>query len=143
MSGVVEKAPLTRKTLDKLTCQSPGCTHESHEGLVLHGRCHLKAPSIARYRTGGVVEISCLTCEHPIAEVAVNAQERAAADEALACTDPHCKEPPENHCLVFRAPCHRKAGVFVTYQDGHLLLTCGECDQLVGVHHVDPGSATA
>ena len=139
----VEKAPLTRSNLDKLTCQVPGCTHERHEGLVLRGRCHIKSPSTARYWAGGVIEISCLKCDQGVAEIALDARERAAADEVLACRDPNCKEPPESHSLVFYPPCHRTAGVFVTYQDGHLLIACGKCEALVGSHHVAEGGASA
>lgn len=139
----VTREPLTRKVLDKLTCQVPGCTHERHEGLVLHGRCHTGTPSTARYRVSGVVEISCLACDQRIAEIALTAKERVSANKILTCTDPHCTEPPENHSLVFRAPCHREAGVFVTYQDGHLLLTCGECAELVDTRHVAAGNASA
>lgn len=133
--------PLTRKTLDKLTCQAPGCTHARHEGIVLHGRCHLKSPSKVRYSASGVVEISCLACDRSIVDVALNAQDRMTVNEALACADPQCKEV--NHNLVFRAACHREAGMFVTYQDGKLLLTCGECAEMVVWHHVDSGGASA
>lgn len=143
MPGAVARAPLTRKVLDKLTCQSPGCAHESHDGLVLHGRCHIKAPSIARCSLSGVVTISCLTCEQLIVEVALDAREHATVHEILACSDPGCKEPPENHNLVFRAPCHRDAGVFASYRDGHLMITCGECSKLVGAHRVEAGWGAA
>jgi hypothetical protein len=139
----VEKNPLTRKTLDKLTCQVPGCTHEWHEGFVLHGACHIKAPSTARYWGTGVVEIRCLRCDREIVEIALTAQDCAVVNVILVCTDPHCKEPPENHSLVLHAPCHRGAGVFVTYQDGDLMFTCGECATLIDVHPVAAGGASA
>jgi ribosomal protein S27E len=143
VSRMNKPAPLTRKTLDKLTCQSPGCTHESHEGLVLHSACHTKAPTTMRYWANGAVEIRCKQCDRWIVEIMLHPEEQAAASEALACDDPHCEEPPENHSLVLRAPCHRDDGVFVTYQDGHLVVTCGECGDLVGSRHVAGGGPVA
>ena len=128
--------PLTRQILDKLTCQVPGCTHDRHEGLVLHARCHVEAPSTARYWPSGIVEVSCLVCDRLVVEVTLDAKEREVANKRLECTDPGCKEPPENHSLVFRSPCHRDAGVFVSYQNGHLHMLCGSCQTLVESHHV-------
>ncbi len=137
------RAPLTRKALDKLTCQAPGCTHESHDGLVLHGACHIQTPSTARYQQSGVIEISCGKCEKWIAAVAIHPEERAAMNAAIVCRDPSCKEPPESHSIVFRAPCHRDQGVIVTYQRGHLMIACGKCKEVVDAHHVAEGTATA
>jgi hypothetical protein len=143
MPSMKKPAPLTRKTLDKATCQVPGCTHEKHDGLVLHGRCHVEAPSTVRYWASGVVEIRCKKCDKGVAEIMLHPDEQALANEALACRDPHCKEPPENHSLVLRAQCHRDGGVFVVYQGGHLLVTCGMCEEPVSSHHVAEGSAPA
>jgi len=120
--------PLTRKTLDKLTCQAPGCTHEDHDGLVLHGRCHIKSASLALCWPNGIVAISCKQCGQAIAEIELHAEECSKMKQALTCTDPSCKELPENHSMVLLAQCHPKAGVFITYQAGKILVACGKCE---------------
>lgn len=139
----VAKAPLTRKILDKLTCQTPHCTHDRHDGLVLHGRCHPTSTTTASYGARGVVEINCRTCDQAIAEIALSPEDCEAANAILACTDPSCTELPESHSLVLRAPCHRNAGVFVSYQSGHLTITCGKCAVVSGKHHVASGEDVA
>jgi len=136
-------APLTRNALDKASCQAPGCKHDNHDGLVLHGRCHVKAPTTVRYWVSGVVEVRCKQCGQKIAEILLHPEEQAAANEVLACKDPHCEEPPESHSLVLRAQCHRDGGVFVVYQGGHLLVTCGTCKEPISSHHVAEGGASA
>ena len=138
-----KKSPLTRANLDKLTCQMPGCTHESHDALVLHGACHIKEPSVARYWGNGVIELRCIKCELLIAEIALHPEEVAVANKVLACKDPDCKEPVEDHSLVFRSPCHHDAGVFAVYEDGVLGFACGDCEEPVGAHRVAPGGASA
>ena len=137
------KRPLTRSALDKATCQAPGCKHESHGGVVLHGRCHVGSPSTVRYWASGVVEVRCERCDQEIVEVLLHPEEQPTMNAALACKDPHCKEPAENHSLVLRAQCHRGVGLFVVYQDGHLLVTCGACKAAVSSHHVAEDGASA
>lgn len=140
MAGVAKK-PLTRSDLDKQSCQAPGCTHQSHDGLVLHGACHMKAPSTARYWASGVVELRCGKCDKWIADIELHPEVQAAANEHLKCDDPNCKEPPEGHSMVFRSQCHPKIGVFATYMDGHLVFQCGKCKEVVGAYHVASGAS--
>lgn len=137
------KRPLTRSALDKATCQAHECTHENHEGVVLHGRCHLESSTTVRYWASGVIEIRCKRCDKGIAEVLLHPDEQVAMAVALVCKDPLCKELPENHSLVLRAQCHRGAGLFVVYQCGHLLVTCGVCKARVSSHHVAGDGASA
>ena len=135
----VGKPRLTRADLDKLSCQALGCTHESHDGLVLHGACHVKAPSTARYWASGVIELRCSKCDKWIADVALHPEVQAVANERLKCNDPNCKEPPEGHSMVFRSQCHPKIGVFATYMDEHLVFQCGKCEAIAGSYHVAAG----
>ena len=64
--------PLTRKYLDRAHCMSPGCTHESHGGLFMHGKCHMDADVEAEY-LNGILHIRCAECGNPVADVKVAA----------------------------------------------------------------------
>ena len=133
--------PLTRASLDKLSCQAPGCTHEGHEGLVLHGACHVRSPSTARYWASGVIELRCCKCDKLIVIVALHDEVRIVANAQLRCDDPNCKEPLEDHSMVFRSQCHPKVGIFATYANGHLEFRCGKCDAVTGSYHVAAGES--
>jgi hypothetical protein len=62
---------LYREDLDASGCATPNCGHD-HSELFFHGKCHMDAPSIARYvKTTGTVEIECAECNRPIASVKV------------------------------------------------------------------------
>jgi hypothetical protein len=64
--------PLTRADLDQLHCAVPGCTHEDHREMWLHGACHRSAGSRVKYdRERGTLIIACRQCEKFIAEIAV------------------------------------------------------------------------
>lgn len=63
---------LTRAVLDTQQCANPGCDHTSHEGLVLSGRCHVGAPTVAVYQHG-VLSVSCYACGAPVVNIAVAA----------------------------------------------------------------------
>jgi hypothetical protein len=53
-------------------CQSPGCTHEDHGTLFLHGRCHLDADVEVSYtKDSGEVLVACAVCKLEIARIAV------------------------------------------------------------------------
>jgi hypothetical protein len=65
-----EPRPLTRRELDGLSCMTPGCDHTTHDGLVLFGRCHPRAPTVVQYRNG-VVRVMCWECRALIAAIAV------------------------------------------------------------------------
>lgn len=68
--------PLTRVELDRAQCATPGCTHEDHSELFLHARCHMNAGLQVSYSlVTGTLKIACLTCDTPIAVVAVAAGE--------------------------------------------------------------------
>lgn len=55
--------PLTQRDLDNAACGMPGCTHEDHSEVWLHGRCHMSAGTCVMYRRGtGVIVISCRQC---------------------------------------------------------------------------------
>lgn len=61
---------LYREEMDKMRCGEPGCTHEDHDGLFLHGKCHIESPSWVEYRDG-VILVTCATCNKMIAVIAV------------------------------------------------------------------------
>lgn len=63
-------APLTRLRLDQMRCASPGCTHEKHGGLFLHGRCHIGEGNEVEYRDG-VLYVRCCVCQRQIVDIQV------------------------------------------------------------------------
>ncbi len=69
------KPPLTKPDLDEIAsrgCQSPGCTHEAHGPIFIHGVCHDGGHIEASYEAGsGVLMIACRQCRKPIARIAV------------------------------------------------------------------------
>lgn len=125
-------APLTRAELDRLTCQTPGCAHDHHDGLVLNSRCHTRKPTFVRYWGDGVVEVRCRICNGFVASIALDGTSAAHMNEALfPCPDPNCDKPPNEHSLTLKSsPCHRrhaKAGIFVAYKNGELQFFCSVC----------------
>ncbi len=65
---------LYREDLDKMTCGDPGCDHTAHDGLYLHGACHIDSPTWAEYREGQLI-ITCATCKKLIGIIAVASKE--------------------------------------------------------------------
>lgn len=61
---------LSRVELDAMACPcgSPAC-----DGLVLSGRCHPSAPTVATYQ-GGVVVLACAVCRALVTRIAVAAE---------------------------------------------------------------------
>ena len=137
--------PLSRVELDKLVCSIPGCKEpHGHGPLFLHAVCHPKQPQFVRYCFGGILELRCAVCQLATAEILIAAEHQVEMDEQLVCKDPSCEEPQEDHGMQLRPPCHRDAGAYVVYNDGHLFIQCGECQLPVGgVLHVKPASAEA
>ena len=65
-------APLNRSQLDGQKCSVPGCTHEDHRLLYLHGRCHPGAGNEVAYdMVQGAIIIRCKRCKELVAEIAV------------------------------------------------------------------------
>ena len=53
-------------------CETPGCKHEDHGNLYLHGRCHIRARTEVSYAIGtGVIRVACAECHKLIAEIKV------------------------------------------------------------------------
>lgn len=67
----MSSSPLTRRDLDRGVCMVPGCDHTDHDGLFLHGRCHISAPTTCEYRREGVLRVTCSACGKLVAEIAV------------------------------------------------------------------------
>lgn len=64
---------LTRRELDPMRCETPGCDHADHpHGLSLHPTCHARAPLQVWYRDG-VLTVLCAGCKTEIARIAVAA----------------------------------------------------------------------
>jgi hypothetical protein len=67
--------PLTKIQLDLMAahgCETPGCNHEGHDTVFLHGRCHPRARAEASYECGsGVLRVACADCHKLIAEIKV------------------------------------------------------------------------
>lgn len=65
----------TKLTLDIVAaggCSTPGCTHEDHGTMFLHGRCHPNAGTEVSYTRGtGILKVACLKCQKPIALIKV------------------------------------------------------------------------
>ena len=66
---------LTKLQLDLMAahgCQTPGCKHEGHDTVFLHGRCHLHAHVEVRYKRGsGILNVACLECHKLICRIRV------------------------------------------------------------------------
>lgn len=61
-----------RKDLDRMGCDSPGCDHTAHEGLVFHPACHPGTPTWAEYSAmTGAVTLRCAVCAADVARIAV------------------------------------------------------------------------
>ncbi len=66
--------PLNRADLDAAVCQTPGCNHQGHGPLHLHGRCHPSAGCSVSYTRGsGVLDVRCRRCNRTVCQVAVAA----------------------------------------------------------------------
>ena len=62
---------LTRRDLDRFTCQTPGCTCADSQ-LVLHARCHPRSGTWAIYdSTDGTLTVTCATCNAPTARLQI------------------------------------------------------------------------
>lgn len=61
---------LSRVELDKAQCAMPGCTHEDHESLFLHSRCHPKQGTEVEYKKG-ILYIRCQVCKKTVTEILV------------------------------------------------------------------------
>lgn len=61
---------LTRKDLDSLHCGIPNCTHEDHEPMYLHGRCHIASYVEVSYFNGSI-KVACAECKKVIAIIKV------------------------------------------------------------------------
>jgi hypothetical protein len=61
---------LTREDLDRTTCQMPDCDHTSHDGLILHGTCHVQAAMTVEYRSGELT-FYCAICGGFVTRIAV------------------------------------------------------------------------
>lgn len=59
-----------REDLDQLGCGVPDCGHSHHDGIYLHARCHIEAPTWACYREG-VLTLTCSRCGRHVDAVAV------------------------------------------------------------------------
>ena len=65
-------APLTRAVLDRAQCSVPGCTHEDHSQMFVHGSCHPRAGLVASYHLArGSLALYCKQCSKLVAEIAV------------------------------------------------------------------------
>jgi len=69
--------PLTRRDLDGMRCQFPGCDHtslncsaKSAEPFYLHSRCHVSSPTWAIYQNGSLW-ITCSQCGDVVAVIQV------------------------------------------------------------------------
>jgi len=89
--------------------------------------------------------LHCKVCDRHTLNVRIAPEQQLELDAAaLRCGDPSCTDPPEQHSMRLRPPCHRNAGAWVTYADGHLYIVCGKCKEPVGgVFHVKAASAEA
>jgi hypothetical protein len=61
---------LYREDIDGLRCGVAGCSHQEHDGLYLHARCHMNAGTRVYYQAG-VLTVRCRKCEALVAEIAV------------------------------------------------------------------------
>jgi hypothetical protein len=69
---MTDHPPLTRQQLDRLGCDTPGCDHTAHDGLILHSNCHPDTPTWAEYNANaGTLTIRCAECNHRIVRIAV------------------------------------------------------------------------
>jgi hypothetical protein len=87
-------------------CQVPGCKHETHGEIWLHGRCHINDRLRLGYRPG-VLIINCADCFRQVTMVAVTG----------------ITEVPKNTC-------HPDADYHVRYRrmSGLLEIFCAECE---------------
>lgn len=67
---------LTRKELDVMQCQHPGCTHENHNTVFfLHARCHEDADCEVSYDNAtGLLNVVCGFCGSEIATLKIAAK---------------------------------------------------------------------
>jgi hypothetical protein len=73
LHGRVDHAPppLTQYDLKDRRCNDPGCQCEQ-EGIVLHARCHMGAPSWAHYDPEfGMLTLRCAECDKAFTQLAV------------------------------------------------------------------------
>lgn len=54
-------------------CATPGCSHDTHDEVYLHARCH-PAARVRVTTTTGEVEVSCLTCSRPVATLSISTE---------------------------------------------------------------------
>lgn len=61
---------LTREDLDRASCQMPDCDHTTHDGLYLHGACHVRASVTCMYLDGCLI-FHCAACGGFVTRIAV------------------------------------------------------------------------
>jgi len=101
---------LNQTDLDRVAskgCQVPGCTHENHNQVYLHARCHIDAQVSAQYVAPDALQISCADCGKFVCRVAV---EQTSIQK-----------------------CHREAPLEVEYTRGRgtLHVICNFCKNLI------------
>jgi hypothetical protein len=121
--------PMVRADFDKLICQEPGCTTaHPHGKLKLSSLCHRRGVLRTRYWADGVVEVLCKTCNLFVVSFSVVGPEAdRLRDQALACGEPDCKEPPQGHRLVLTPTCHKQAPLEGFYAAGTMSFACARC----------------
>lgn len=63
---------LFKEQLDQMQCAEPGCTHENHDKLYLHGQCHPDSGAFVCYKLNeGLIEMICAKCKTHICEIVV------------------------------------------------------------------------
>jgi hypothetical protein len=75
-------AGITTKVLDAMQCEAPGCSHEDHEFLFVHPRCHPRQRSVqVRYSlTGKCLDLYCPVCDKFIVSISVTQEEQDVSD---------------------------------------------------------------
>lgn len=65
--------PMTQADLDGVSCQAPGCTHESHgdEIIYLRAQCHAAGMHVGYESRRGVLILTCMVCDALVSEIAV------------------------------------------------------------------------
>jgi len=94
-------------------CQTPGCTHGEHDRvLYMNQRCHPGAGVRVQYEDddhpepcAAVLRLRCQRCTQDICSIAL------AARPALV------------------RPCQHTRGLEVTYEDGHVTISCRACQE--------------
>jgi len=113
--------------------------------LMVTSHCHPRKPVIARYFGDGMLEVECKHCHAFITRIAIAHDDIAELNPKLElrCGDPDCKDPVEDHDLIFRCKLHLKAGLFLAYHNKLAVLMCCKCKQLVYELNVKEASVQA